>query len=183
MVIIIAGGFHTKGITANLKEKDISFVVVAPNVKTAKEKDTVYFSLLKDKKLPIQNVLNEPDTLQIINSISDPQARQQLINYWTARATRYYSPEELKAQLDGLNLSASDRQAAQLALQEIIPQQNHQDLSVPVSQPVQQPVQKKSRGPKPPFLVMLGLALSMFLGLASPTQAQGVSNLPEARQV
>ena len=118
-VILVAGGFHTQGITSILKEKDISYLVIAPNIKQSQDKENVYFSLLKDKKLPLQDVLNDPDTLQIINSISDTQARQLLITYWVARASRYYSPKELQSQLDKLNLSHDDQNAVQLTLKEI----------------------------------------------------------------
>jgi len=118
-VILVAGGFHTQGITSILKEKDISYIVVAPNIKQSQDKETTYFALLKDKKLPLEDVLNDPDTLQIINSISDNEARQLLITYWIARASRYYSAKELKAQLNRLNLSAEDETAVQLALKKI----------------------------------------------------------------
>ena len=59
-----------------LKEKDVSYVVIAPNIKQSQDRETTYFALLKDKRLPLEDVLNDPDTLQIINSISDPQARE-----------------------------------------------------------------------------------------------------------
>ncbi len=120
-LILVAGGFHTQGITSILKEKDISYVVVAPNIKASQDKETVYFSYLKDKKLPLEDVLNDPDTLQIINSISDPQARQVLINYWIARSTRYYPTREIQAQLSRLRLSAEDQKAVELALGEFAP--------------------------------------------------------------
>ncbi|MBI4706921.1 MAG: M20/M25/M40 family metallo-hydrolase [Candidatus Omnitrophica bacterium] len=123
-VILVAGGFHTQGITSILKEKDISYLVIAPNLKTAQEKESTYFSLLKDKRIPLQDVLTDPDTLQIINSISDPQARKLLINYWVARASRYYSYEDLNVQLNRLALSDADKTAVNLALNEIPHQEN-----------------------------------------------------------
>lgn len=137
-VILVAGGFHTPGITSILKEKDISYLVIAPNIKTAQQdRETVYFSLLKDKKLPLEDVLNDPDTLQLVNSISDPQARQLLILYWVARASRYYSLRELKSQLKRLKLSEADRQAVQLALREIAPAPtSHKEGSKSESQPI-----------------------------------------------
>jgi len=121
-VILVAGGFHTQGITSILKEKDISYIVVAPSIKQSQDRENTYFAFLRDKKLPLQDVLNDPDTLQIINSISDPQARQLLITYWVARASRYYSVKELQAQLDRLNLSVDDQTSVNLALKEISPQ-------------------------------------------------------------
>ncbi|MGA2775343.1 MAG: tetratricopeptide repeat protein [Candidatus Omnitrophota bacterium] len=120
-VIIVAGGFHTQGLTSILKEKDISYVVVAPSIKSGQEKENTYFALLKDKKLPLSDILNDPDTLQIINSISDPEARELLVNYWIARASRYYSVKELQAQLDRLRLSEEDQKAVSRALEEISP--------------------------------------------------------------
>lgn len=130
-VILVAGGFHTQGITSILKEKDVSYVVVAPKIKTADDRETAYFSLLKEKRLSLSDILNDPDTLQIINSISDPEARQLLVNYWVARASRYYSLEELQAQLNRLHLSKDDQQAAQDALQEISSQS--QFTAIPAS--------------------------------------------------
>ena len=120
-LILVAGGFHTSGIKSILKEKDISYVVIAPCIKLAQDKDSVYFSLLKEKKLLLDDVLYEPDTLQIINSISDPEARGLLITYWIARASRYYSLKELGAQLARLNISDDDQKRVDLALNEIAP--------------------------------------------------------------
>ncbi|MCM8797306.1 MAG: radical SAM protein, partial [Candidatus Omnitrophica bacterium] len=118
-VIIVAGGFHTAGLTSILKEKDISYIVIAPSIKSNPDKETTYFALLKDKRLPLEDVLNDPDTLQIINSISDPEARQILVSYWVARASRYYSIKELQAQLDRLRLSTDDQRAVEVALNEV----------------------------------------------------------------
>lgn len=118
-VILVAGGFHFPGITSILKEKDISYLVVTPNIKTNHDTESVYFSLLKDKKLPLEEVLNEPDTLQLVNSISDSETRQRLILYWVARASRYYPLKELKTQLNKLKLSEEDKRATNLALKDI----------------------------------------------------------------
>ena len=122
-IILVAGGFHTAGITSILKEKDISYIVIAPNIKAKQDKENTYFAFLKDKKLPLSNILNDPDTLQIINSISDPQARMVLVGYWVARASRYYPVKELQAQLNRLELSSEDRNAIKLALDELSPKE------------------------------------------------------------
>lgn len=121
-LILVAGGFHSAGIKSILKQKDISYVVIAPCIKVTQNKDSVYFSLLKEKKLLLDDVLYEPDTLQIINSITDPEARGLLITYWVARATRFYSSQELQTQLGKLNLSDDDQRAVQLALKEVFPE-------------------------------------------------------------
>ncbi|MDX9703776.1 MAG: hypothetical protein RBU23_12150 [Candidatus Auribacterota bacterium] len=47
--VFIAGGFHTKGITAQLKEKDISYVVVAPKVSRVPESNE-YISMIMEQK-------------------------------------------------------------------------------------------------------------------------------------
>lgn len=44
--VVIAGGFHTDGITRLLEEKGIAYAVIRPNMTEAKE--GVYFSLLKE---------------------------------------------------------------------------------------------------------------------------------------
>ena len=154
-VILVAGGFHTQGITSILREKDISYVVIAPRITSTQDKETTYFALLKDKRLPLEDVLNDSDALQIINSISDPEARQVLVNYWVARASRYYSLKELQGELDRLNLSETDQKTVSLALDEIAPKQ---------TQLAQQEIVSTSHGE--------ALALKEETGASSEAQAK-----------
>ena len=125
-VILVAGGFHTDGVTAILKEKNISYCVISPNIGKVDERKEVYLSLLNDKKLSFDEVLNDPDNLQLINSFSDKETRRRLISYWVARASKYYSLKELKSQLRKLQLSKEDKETAQASFKEITPEGSHQ---------------------------------------------------------
>lgn len=118
-VILVAGGFHTQGITSLLKEKGVSYLVVAPKITPKQERQELYFSLLNEKKLNLEDILGESDTLQVINSISEPRARSLFISYWIARASRYYPPADLEMQLSGMSLSSEDRKAVETALKQI----------------------------------------------------------------
>ncbi|OQX53678.1 MAG: hypothetical protein B5M48_02795 [Candidatus Omnitrophica bacterium 4484_213] len=44
--VLICGGFHTKGVTQLLKQKDISYIVITPRV-SSKIDTELYFSVLR----------------------------------------------------------------------------------------------------------------------------------------
>ncbi|HRY85386.1 MAG TPA: hypothetical protein P5561_02495, partial [Candidatus Omnitrophota bacterium] len=59
---IVTGGFHTPGIEKYLREKDISYIVVAPRItKTIdkKKESALYDAALRETPLPIEQVLSE----------------------------------------------------------------------------------------------------------------------------
>lgn len=64
-IVLIAGGFHSQGITQTLKEKNISYVLVTPNMES-EHKKIPYISLLKNFNTPLeQMLLNNISTLKI----------------------------------------------------------------------------------------------------------------------
>lgn len=58
IAVLITGGFHTPGVTAGLKEKGYSYMVVAPVI-TEKGDSNVYFSVLRGKKNQPEEALSE----------------------------------------------------------------------------------------------------------------------------
>ncbi|MDP2939522.1 MAG: hypothetical protein Q8O13_05550, partial [Candidatus Omnitrophota bacterium] len=63
---LIAGGFHTKGITKLLKEKGYSYIVVSPYSKTDMNEENYHF-LLSGQRKPITELLNQLDVKEIFN--------------------------------------------------------------------------------------------------------------------
>ncbi|MCD6459575.1 hypothetical protein J7L67_02780, partial [bacterium] len=65
VVVLIAGGFHTKGITEMLKSEDVSYIVVTPNMENDR-KPIPYMSLLKNLRTPLEQMLaTHTSTLKI----------------------------------------------------------------------------------------------------------------------
>ncbi|MFH0839165.1 MAG: hypothetical protein V1893_03160 [Candidatus Omnitrophota bacterium] len=56
---LIAGGFHTKGLTERFKEQGISYIVVSPNVTNLDE--DLYFSVMMNKEVPVEKLLEEDE--------------------------------------------------------------------------------------------------------------------------
>ncbi|MCP4649097.1 MAG: hypothetical protein GY853_03295 [PVC group bacterium] len=55
--ILITGGFHTDGITEDLRDKRIPYVVVIPQIDALEENDTRYIDALKGKKTRFETML------------------------------------------------------------------------------------------------------------------------------
>ncbi len=55
--ILVTGGFHTDGITDYLKEKRITYVVIAPMVDKLDDTDERYINALKGKKTPFEEMI------------------------------------------------------------------------------------------------------------------------------
>jgi len=55
-VIFIAGGFHTQGITNILRQKDVSYLVITPNISNANT-PIPYISLLKNVSTPFEQMI------------------------------------------------------------------------------------------------------------------------------
>ena len=65
VVVLIAGGFHTRGITEMLKSEDKSYIVVTPNMENDK-KPIPYISLLQNLRTPLEQMLaTHTSTLKI----------------------------------------------------------------------------------------------------------------------
>ncbi len=58
LVVLITGGFHTPGVTRMLKEKGYSYMVVAPVI-IQKSDSSIYFSVLRGEKKPLDEAINE----------------------------------------------------------------------------------------------------------------------------
>jgi hypothetical protein len=73
---IITGGFHTPGIEKYLREKDLSYIVVAPRITKAinKEKESaLYDAALRETPLPIEKVLSEAFLQPKTGVLNDPR--------------------------------------------------------------------------------------------------------------
>lgn len=55
--VLVAGGFHTQGISEFLKAKGISYIVVTPKVNELDEKNNPYVSLIIGKRTPFEELL------------------------------------------------------------------------------------------------------------------------------
>jgi hypothetical protein len=86
---LITGGFHTKQLTRLLKEKKISYVVIAP--KASVDGENPYFNLLQGGKTEIEQFLSSrQSTLALLKPTSDPSALENLApaeqKNWKAKA-------------------------------------------------------------------------------------------------
>ncbi len=66
---LIAGGFHTKGITTLLREKNYSYIVISPYSKTDIDEENYHF-LLSGRRRPITELINQLDLPEIVNRLS-----------------------------------------------------------------------------------------------------------------
>ncbi|MFA5390062.1 MAG: hypothetical protein WC331_01380 [Candidatus Omnitrophota bacterium] len=76
MSAIVTGGFHTPGIEKYLREKDISYIVVAPRItKTIdkKKESALYDAALRETPLPIEKVLSEAFLKPQTGVLNDPR--------------------------------------------------------------------------------------------------------------
>ena len=70
IIVLIAGGFHTRGITEQLKEADVSYVVVTPNMEND-QKPIPYISLLQNLRTPLEQMLaTHSSTLKVASWLS-----------------------------------------------------------------------------------------------------------------
>ncbi len=68
--VLITGGFHTEGIKHVLEEKDISYVVVCPNI--TKDVESPYIQVLTNQKTPFEELLIESATPKKDESLLAP---------------------------------------------------------------------------------------------------------------
>ncbi|MFH1790652.1 MAG: hypothetical protein ABH885_01540, partial [Candidatus Omnitrophota bacterium] len=61
--VLITGGFHTKGITKFLKEKNTSYVVIAPSI--TEDVESPYISVLTGQKTPFEELLSRAETAEL----------------------------------------------------------------------------------------------------------------------
>lgn len=54
--ILVAGGFHTEGITSALKKKGVSYIVITPKVNEVDDKNSLYVSVMLGKKTMMEQV-------------------------------------------------------------------------------------------------------------------------------
>jgi len=66
---LIAGGFHTKGITKLLRDKGYSYIVVSPYSSTDIDEENYHF-LLSGKRKPIEEIIKGLDLKEIVNRLS-----------------------------------------------------------------------------------------------------------------
>ena len=69
-IVLIAGGFHTQGITSILRQRDMSYLVITPN--TSNEDNPIpYISLLKNVSTPFEQMIaTHTSTLKIASWLS-----------------------------------------------------------------------------------------------------------------
>jgi hypothetical protein len=83
-IVIIAGGFHSKGITEILKEKNISYVVVTPDFSDGSEyAQNVYDKILQEEMRSIpKNTLNlwVESQMIIAQSLSEENKKKVMLN-------------------------------------------------------------------------------------------------------
>lgn len=58
MCVLITGGFHTKGVTEILKERDLAYTVISPRI-TKKQEDNPYIDIMTNKKTPFEEFLEQ----------------------------------------------------------------------------------------------------------------------------
>lgn len=70
-IVLIAGGFHTRGITEMLQKEKVSYVVVTPNMEN--EKNPIpYISLLKNLRTPLEQMIaTHTSTLKVASWLTD----------------------------------------------------------------------------------------------------------------
>jgi len=77
--VIVAGGFHTAGLTHRLKEKGYSYVVITPRVKgSSKEGERLYLERILGHPLTSRPAAQPKDavTMQLVNRILDDSRKR-----------------------------------------------------------------------------------------------------------
>ena len=67
---LISGGFHTKGITKQLRDKGYSYIVISPYSSTDIDEENYHF-LLSGKRKPITELLKKLDLAEMVNRLSE----------------------------------------------------------------------------------------------------------------
>jgi len=96
--IVLAGGFHAKGIEMNLKEEEISFAVVAPRIQSL-EGQELYQDLMEGKlsykgdlKTTFYDAFARHSTLRLVSELSEPEFKRTL-KLWRDEILRTLSKE------------------------------------------------------------------------------------------
>ena len=76
VVILIAGGFHTTGITQQLQQRNIAYIVIAPKA-TGTLDETAYHAQLQNELPPITELLRKLDSQTLISSVSSGSAAEK----------------------------------------------------------------------------------------------------------
>ncbi len=79
IVLLIAGGYHTNGITEELREQNVPYIVVTPNI-TKIEPDIPYEDRMLLKLTPFESLINNPATSTIAFQLLT--ARKPLVTWW-----------------------------------------------------------------------------------------------------
>ncbi|MBI2118260.1 MAG: hypothetical protein HYT97_01375 [Elusimicrobia bacterium] len=58
VVVLIAGGFHTSGITQNLQNQKIAYAVVSPRMDISQKKGTAYLEIFNREKMPLEKLFS-----------------------------------------------------------------------------------------------------------------------------
>ncbi|MGH9428677.1 MAG: hypothetical protein ACRD2L_20495, partial [Terriglobia bacterium] len=69
---VVTGGFHTQGLTRQLRDKGISFVVISPKI-TKEVDDTLYLEILTGKRTPLDDLKEEEERQQREKSGTAPR--------------------------------------------------------------------------------------------------------------
>jgi glutamine---fructose-6-phosphate transaminase (isomerizing) len=67
---LITGGYHTEGIAQRLRNRGISYIVIAPRI-TKVDQNNPYLSILSNERLHVQNTLTKEAARLAINSINE----------------------------------------------------------------------------------------------------------------
>lgn len=85
--ILVTGGFHTEGLLKELKERDISYVVISPRItKKQDDQDDIYISRLENRKTALEEILAKADQslglISVLNPIAkDPEIEKEIKSY------------------------------------------------------------------------------------------------------
>src|SRR3989338_7241136 len=58
VAVLIAGGFHTSGMTQNLRNRKIAYAVVSPRLEISQKKGTAYLEIFNREKMPLEKLFS-----------------------------------------------------------------------------------------------------------------------------
>jgi len=86
-VSLVAGGYHTDGITESLKKKNVSYIVITPQINDSSE-NIPYVEQMMGAKMPFQMLLESAfNTIMLQATASLPQEMQDIVGFEVTRNT------------------------------------------------------------------------------------------------
>ncbi|NTV52576.1 MAG: hypothetical protein HGA76_06150, partial [Candidatus Firestonebacteria bacterium] len=79
LAVMVNGGFHTPGIAAELKRRNVSFITVQPRL-TRQDWVNPYYSLLQGKKLPLEKLLEKKQSIFAVRTWTQSADFQRVIS-------------------------------------------------------------------------------------------------------